>query len=122
MFNIGSTELLIIVVVALIFIGPSKLPELMRTFGKGMAEFRRMSSDVKNTFEAEVERAEQKQRQEEAKKELFPDEDKKAAEKPSVAEPEGLVVEMEATESLKAEAPSEMETPKTPAAESTKKA
>lgn len=73
MFGIGSTELLIILVVALIVIGPSKLPDLMRTLGKGMAEFRRMSSDVKSTFEAEVDRADREHRQAEAKKELYPD-------------------------------------------------
>jgi sec-independent protein translocase protein TatB len=73
MFGIGSTELLIILVVALIVIGPSKLPDLMRTLGKGMAEFRRMSSDVKSTFEAEVDRADREHRQAEARKELYPD-------------------------------------------------
>ncbi|MDD4464682.1 MAG: twin-arginine translocase TatA/TatE family subunit, partial [Desulfobacterales bacterium] len=36
MFGIGSTELLVILVVALIVIGPSKLPDIMRTLGKGM--------------------------------------------------------------------------------------
>lgn len=70
MFGIGSTELLVILVVALIVIGPSKLPDIMRTLGKGMAEFRRMSNDVKSTFEAEVDRAEREQRQTEARKEL----------------------------------------------------
>ncbi|EFL51317.1 twin-arginine translocation protein, TatB subunit [Solidesulfovibrio fructosivorans JJ]] len=70
MFGIGSTELVVILIVALIVIGPSKLPDLMRTLGKGMAEFRRMSSDVKSTFEAEVDRAEREQRQSEARKEL----------------------------------------------------
>jgi len=73
MFGIGSTELLVILVVALIVIGPSKLPDIMRTLGKGMAEFRRMSTDVKSTFEAEVDRADREQRQAEAKKELYPE-------------------------------------------------
>ena len=68
MFGIGSTELLVILVVALIVIGPSKLPDLMKTLGKGMAEFRRMSSDVKSTLEAEVDRAEREQKQAEAQK------------------------------------------------------
>jgi len=63
MFGIGSTELLVILVVALIVIGPSKLPDIMRTLGKGMAEFRRMSNDVKSTLEAEVERADKEHRQ-----------------------------------------------------------
>ena len=73
MFGIGSTELLVILVVALIVIGPSKLPDIMRTLGKGMAEFKRMSSDVKSTLEAEVDRADREQRQAEAKKQLYPE-------------------------------------------------
>ncbi|MFZ5811446.1 MAG: Sec-independent protein translocase protein TatB, partial [Thermodesulfobacteriota bacterium] len=51
MFGIGTTELLVILVVALIVIGPSKLPDVMRTIGKGLAEFRRVSTDVKSTLE-----------------------------------------------------------------------
>ena len=73
MFGIGSTELLVILVVALIVIGPSKLPDLMKTLGKGMAEFRRMSSDVKSTLEAEVERADREHKQAEANKQLNPE-------------------------------------------------
>ena len=73
MFGIGSTELLVILVVALIVIGPSKLPEIMRTLGKGMAEFKRMSNDVKSTFDAEMDRADREQRQAEAKKTLYPE-------------------------------------------------
>ena len=73
MFGIGSTELLVILVVALIVIGPSKLPDLMKTLGKGMAEFRRMSTDVKSTLEAEVERADREHKQAEAKKQLYPE-------------------------------------------------
>jgi sec-independent protein translocase protein TatB len=73
MFGIGSTELLVILVVALIVIGPSKLPDIMRTLGKGMAEFKRMSNDVKSTLEAEVDRAEREDRQTEAKKQLYPE-------------------------------------------------
>lgn len=79
MFGIGSTELLVILVVALIVIGPSKLPDIMRTLGKGMAEFRRMSTDVKSTLEAEVDRADREQRQAEAKKELYPEKPAEAA-------------------------------------------
>ncbi|MYL82676.1 twin-arginine translocase subunit TatB [Desulfovibrio aerotolerans] len=85
MFGIGSTELLVILVVALIVIGPSKLPDLMKTLGKGMAEFRRMSTDVKSTFEAEVERADREQKQAEAKKQLYP-ETPEAAASPASAE------------------------------------
>ncbi|WP_027184855.1 Sec-independent protein translocase protein TatB [Desulfovibrio inopinatus] len=123
MFNIGSTELMVIIVVALIFIGPSKLPELMRTFGKGMAEFRRMSSDVKHTFEAEVERAEQKKRQEEAKKELFPEDDEKAAVNTTAAESEMNSVDAKTeAEKQSVEASAENKTPETPISETATKA
>jgi len=87
MFGIGSTELLVILVVALIVIGPSKLPDIMRTLGKGMAEFRRMSNDVKSTLEAEVDRADREQRQTEAQKELYPETDKAAAASPVADKP-----------------------------------
>ncbi len=67
MFGIGSTELFIIIIVALIVIGPKKLPDLMRTLGKGMAEFKRVSSDVKETFDKEVKKAEKEIKEEEKK-------------------------------------------------------
>jgi len=70
MFGIGSTELLIILVVALIVIGPSKLPEIAKTLGKAMAEFRRVSSDVKRTIEMEVEKEEERRTKEEVKKDF----------------------------------------------------
>lgn len=47
MLNIGPQELLIILVIALIFVGPAKLPELSRTIGKGLREFRKVQDDVK---------------------------------------------------------------------------
>ena len=52
--SLGSTELLFILAIALIFIGPRKLPQLARTAGKGLAEFRRASDDFKRTWEREV--------------------------------------------------------------------
>lgn len=53
MFGIGTTEVLVILVVALLVIGPSKLPDVARALGKGLAEFRRMTSDVKRTIDLE---------------------------------------------------------------------
>ena len=52
--TLSSQELLFIVVIALIFFGPRKLPQLARSMGKGLAEFRKASDDFKRTWEREV--------------------------------------------------------------------
>ena len=52
---LGTTELLVIAVVALILFGPRKLPEIGRTVGKAIGEFKRASDDFKRTWEYEVE-------------------------------------------------------------------
>ena len=52
--TLSSTELLFILVIALIFFGPRKLPQLARSMGKGLAEFRKASDDFKRTWEREV--------------------------------------------------------------------
>jgi Tat protein translocase TatB subunit len=52
--SLGSTELIFILAVALIFFGPRKLPQLARSVGKSVAEFRKASEDFKRTWEREV--------------------------------------------------------------------
>ena len=52
---LGTTEMLVIAVVALIIFGPRRLPEIGRTVGKSLAEFKRASEDFKRTWEREVE-------------------------------------------------------------------
>jgi Tat protein translocase TatB subunit len=56
MLGIGMQEILIILVVALIVIGPKKLPELARTLGKGFAEFKKAADDLQNTVRMDLER------------------------------------------------------------------
>ena len=48
MFNVGPAEVLIILVVALLVLGPKKLPEAARQMGKAMSEFRRVTSGLQN--------------------------------------------------------------------------
>ena len=54
MFGIGSTELLVILVVALIVLGPKTLASLSKTVGKAVGEFRRVSTDFQRTLNAEA--------------------------------------------------------------------
>ena len=55
MFGIGMPELLVILVVALIVLGPKRLPEIARSLGRGMAEFRRASNEFSRTLSASLE-------------------------------------------------------------------
>ncbi len=59
MGNIGFPEMLFIFVVALLVFGPKKLPELGRSLGKGIAEFRRASAELRNSLEREIQSIEQ---------------------------------------------------------------
>jgi sec-independent protein translocase protein TatA len=55
MGNLGWPEIMIILVIALIVFGPRKLPELGKTLGQSLAQFRKASEDFKRTWEEEVE-------------------------------------------------------------------
>jgi sec-independent protein translocase protein TatB len=51
MFGIGMPELIVILVIALVVIGPKKLPDLARALGRGMAEFRKATQEIKDSLE-----------------------------------------------------------------------
>jgi len=69
--SIGMPELIVIFVIALIIFGPRKLPELGRSLGRSIGEFKRASNDLRNSLEEEVRL----------------DEQRKAAEAPRPADP-----------------------------------
>jgi sec-independent protein translocase protein TatA len=61
--SIGMPELIIILVIALIIFGPRKLPELGKSLGRSLNEFKRASTDLQNTLEQEIKLEEQKEQQ-----------------------------------------------------------
>jgi sec-independent protein translocase protein TatA len=71
--SIGMPELIIIFVIALIIFGPRKLPELGKSLGKSLAEFKRASNELKSTLEEEIRVEEQKSKVESAKPSDAPD-------------------------------------------------
>lgn len=68
MFGMGMPEILLIMAVALIVIGPKKLPELAKTLGKTFGEFRKATSDLKETFTVDLEPSPSKPTGDEVKK------------------------------------------------------
>ena len=67
--SIGMPELIIILVIALIIFGPRKLPELGKSLGRSINEFKKASTDLQNTLEQEIKIEEQKETAAKAKAE-----------------------------------------------------
>ena len=60
MFGIGMTEMLLIAALALVVLGPKKLPDLARSLGKGFAEFKRATNELKSAIDLETEKEEER--------------------------------------------------------------
>jgi len=58
--NIGPTELILIFIIALLVFGPKKLPEIGKSIGKAIREFRRTSEEIKSRIEEEIQASEVK--------------------------------------------------------------
>jgi sec-independent protein translocase protein TatA len=95
-FGLSFWEIAIILVIALVVLGPKKLPELARSLGKGLKEFRRATEDFKTTIDQEM-REEKKLEPPRAEMEAKLD-----AEKAAAAEAE-IVAEVEKVQPVKSE-------------------
>jgi sec-independent protein translocase protein TatA len=60
MLGLGMPELIFILVLALLIFGPKRLPEVGRTLGRGLSEFRRASNELKRSIETELTEEEQR--------------------------------------------------------------
>lgn len=80
MFGIGMQEVLLILVIALVVIGPKKLPEVAKALGKGYGEFRRAFEDMKSSINVDMKTEEEKERLREIHERVQPPEEKPAPE------------------------------------------
>ena len=100
MFNLGAGEIALILVAALLLLGPERLPELARGIGKFMREFRRQTDDVRGLVEREFYKMDQ---------EVFAETKPERIEPPRVAEPGVAAAESpQSTESASAAGESPM--------------
>ena len=84
MGNIGFPEMIFIFVIALLIFGPKKLPELGRSLGKGLSEFRRASSELRGSLEREMQNLEQDVKTAESQPQSVPQHEEHEHEQPHV--------------------------------------
>jgi sec-independent protein translocase protein TatA len=96
MGSLGMQEIIIIFIIALIVFGPRKLPELGKTIGKGLAEFKKASNDLKQTWEDEVRLDKEKEAMSEIIDDVKKDTSLLASESPNKAEDSGSASPKEA--------------------------
>jgi len=86
MFGIGLPELIVIIIIALVVVGPERLPDLVRTLGRSVGDLRRAANEVRTVFDEE----EQRLAEEVQKARTFPAKpDETTAEKAPQVKPEG---------------------------------
>jgi len=93
MFGIGMQEILVLLVIALVVIGPKKLPEMAKALGKGYGEFRRAFEDMRNSINVDMKTDEEKERLREIKERVQPPADSKPSVEatPGPDAPSGMV-------------------------------
>ena len=72
MFEIGMQEILVLLVIALVVIGPKKLPEMAKALGKGYGEFRRAFEDMRSSINVDMKTDEEKERLREIRERVQP--------------------------------------------------
>jgi len=72
MFGIGMQEILVLLVIALVVIGPKKLPEMAKALGKGYGEFRRAFEDMRSSINVDMKTDEEKERLQEIHERVQP--------------------------------------------------
>lgn len=80
MFGIGMQEILIILVIALVVIGPKKLPEMAKALGKGYGEFRRAFEDMRSSINVDMKTDDESERLRQIREKVGPPEEKPAPE------------------------------------------
>ena len=110
MFGIGMTEMILIAALALIVLGPKKLPDLARSLGKGFAEFKRATNELKSTIDLEIKAEDERHNKEvmARNKQKIPDNADEALsplepEKKNIPEDSAIVAEPELAEDIMTE-------------------